>query len=192
MKIPQTILASGVLFGALLFSGCAFNPQTVTFNRNLSLAPASIGEGKSVSVTVKDERADTALGRRGTAYGAAASINSADKMDEVIRDKFIAGLKQLGFSVDAGADRKVLVELRLLSYATSTGFWTGGIDTKGNVKVVVSIGSDKFEKNYRAEAEERVMVVPTAERNAELLNIILDKTLQKVFEDEEFRNFLKK
>jgi hypothetical protein len=60
------------------------------------------------------------------------------------------------------------------------------------VKVAAKFGEADFEKTFRAEEEERVMIVPTAEHNAELLNKILDQTLIKVFADEEFRGFLRR
>ena len=192
MRYLKTLLASGALVSALFSTGCAFNPQAVNFNHGFSLAASPVGNGKTVSLIVKDERADQALGRRGTAYGAAAAISTTDKLDEVVRDKCMAGLKQLGFQIDPSSDRKLQVELRLLNYGTSTGFWSGGIETKGAIKVLITYGTDKFEKNYNAEAEERVMVVPTAEHNAELINQILDLTLMKVFANPEFRSFMAK
>lgn len=180
--------------GTLALTGCAFNPQTVTFNRDLAVPTAALGGGNAISLVVKDERADTALGRRGTGVAQAAAITTKENMDQVVKDKFTVGLQNLGFKVaaDAGGPRKLTVELRLLGYSTSQGFWTGGVHTKGAIKVMGRFGDTDFEKTFRAEEEERIMVVPTADKNAELLNKILDQTLIKVFADEEFRAFLKR
>ena len=176
----------------VLLSGCMFNAQKVTFNHALAIPSADLGGGKEVALTVKDERADTDLGRRGNGMAQAAAITTADDMVQVVRDKFIAGLKSLGFAVGPDANRKITVELRLLSYGVSEGFWTGGVETKGAVKILAKNGDATFEKTYRAEEDERIMVVPTADHNAELLNKILDDTLVKVFADDDFRAFLRK
>jgi len=122
-----------------------------------------------------------------------AEITTKDDLVQIVRDKFSTGLKQLGFQIaqSDSAPRRVSVELRLLSYGTSQGFFTGGVGTKGAVKAFAECNGKKFEKNYHAEEEERAVVVPTAGHNSELLNKILDQTLLKVFTDEEFREFLR-
>lgn len=179
---------------ALVVAGCAFNPQQVTFNRGLAVPAAEIGGGRTITLVVKDERANLGLGRRGTGVAQAAAITTKEDMAQVVREKFTVGLQNLGFKVasEGAAERRITVELRLLEYGTSTGFWTGGIHTKGALKIIAKFGDADFEETFRAEEEERVMVVPTAEKNAELLNKILDQTLIKAFADERFRAFLKR
>lgn len=178
---------------ALLLSGCVFNPQSVSFSHDLAVPTTALGGGKTIQLSVKDERDDQALGRRGNGAISAAAITTKDDIIQVVRDKFAKGLGQLDFVVSPpnGGDRQLTVELRLLQYGTSQGFWTGGVSTKGTIKILADFGGKKFEKIYHAEEEERVMVVPTAEHNAELLNKILDETVLKAFADDEFRQFLR-
>jgi uncharacterized lipoprotein YajG len=192
--MKKTLIQVSIGIVALMSFGCAFNPRQVKFSQGLAVPVAEIGKGTEVGLVVKDERPDLGLGRRGTGVAQAAKISTADSMDQVVAEKFTVGLQNLGFKVtkDAATSRKITVELRFLEHSTSQGFWTGGVHSKGAVKVIAKFGATDFEKNFRGEEEERVMVVPTAEKNAELLNKILDQTLIKVFADEEFRALLRR
>jgi uncharacterized lipoprotein YajG len=178
----------------LLLSGCAFNKQVVTLKPTVNVPQSAMGSGVTVALKVVDERANTSLGHRGTAYGAAAEITTTQDLAELVRDQIRKGLEQQGYSVVANgatADRQVSFELRDLTYSTSTGFWTGGIEVAGALKTVGRSGTANYEQLYRVDDKQRVVVVPTAETNAGWINTALSELLQKVFSDTALAQFLK-
>jgi uncharacterized lipoprotein len=172
---------------ALLVGGCAFTPQKVSFAPNVLVAPSDRGAGVSVAVKVVDERASLAIGRRGTAYGDAAAITSDQNVAAVIEAELIKGLQKKGFTVvgaGAAAPATLSAELRLLDYSTSTGMWTGGIHLRTTIKARAARGESVYEQTYRAEREERVMVVPTAEKNQEWINDSLADAIGQILSDD--------
>ncbi len=183
-----------VVYICLLFlvSACAYTPQQATLEVTPEIAKANIGAGKTVAVSVVDERLEKSLGHRGTAYGKAAAITTDQDLTKVIREAFYKALTSKGFkpvSTLQKADKKLETELRHFEYSTSTGFWTGGIHVKGAMKVYAS-GSPKYENMYRIEKEERVVLVPGAESNERILNEGLTMLVEKIFQDEALLNVL--
>lgn len=177
----------------LFLSGCAFNKQVVTLNPNVVVPKSAVGAGVTVALKVVDERPNTSLGHRGTAYGAAAEITTSQDMAQLIQEKIRKGLEDRGYKVVAGgssADRQLSFELRDLTYSTSTGFWTGGVEIAGALKTVGRSGSSNYEQLYRVSDKQRVVVVPTADTNAAWMNTALSELLQKVFSDTALDHFL--
>lgn len=178
---------------ALLLSGCAFTPQKANISPTVSVMNSSEGSGIDVSVRVTDERPSKSLGRRGTAYGAAAEITAAQDIAVIAQNEIIAGLKKKGFAArdgDSGSKAKLVVEVRLLEYSTSQGFWTGGVHIKGALKAAATKDSKSYEKMYRSEKEERVVVVPTAETNEKWINDALSDVLTQLLDDKGLLMFL--
>lgn len=180
----------------LLFSfslyGCAFNSQKVELAPEVEVAQENFGKGAEVYVSVIDERPSQSLGRRGTAYGAAGEITATTDLAEVIKTQVEDGLIAKGFKVtdNANVERKMIVEIRQLEYSTSTGFWTGGVHIQGAMKGEAKRGAKSYEKMYRHEKEERVVIVPTANTNSVWINNALAGTLNEIFQDEKLFQFL--
>ncbi len=182
---PEIFILTVVL---CLTSACAFNPQTVKLSPMMSLSSSELGRGKEVLLAVVDERPKQILGHRGTAYGAAAEITSNDDVAAVIREKMSAGLIANGFRVTTGsnpAQTSLKVEIRLIEYTTSTGFWTGGIHTRAAFKGICKNGRRDYENLYRQENEERVVVVPDAETNEQWINLAVGQALDKILRDQQ-------
>jgi uncharacterized lipoprotein YajG len=175
-----------IAVASAFISGCAFVPQEANIDPNISMMPSSEGHGVTVSVKVLDERPSKSLGHRVTAYGKAAEITSAQDVAVVVHEKIVYGLQAKGFDISDFTPEspiKLQVELRLLEYSTSTGFWTGGVHVKGAIKVVADKNGSIYEKMYRTEDEERVVVVPDASSNEKMINEGLAALLMQIFED---------
>lgn len=187
MKIITALLA------CLALAGCAFNAQTVKLDPQVSVAPSSVGKGKTVGLRVVDERPTQSLGRRGTAAVArAAEITSDRDVAAVVHQKVTEGLRAKGFQVvdSANEETRLTLEIRQLEYATSTGFWTGGIHVNGALKAVAVRPGDSFEQMYRTERERRAVIVPTAGKNEDDINIGLADLLRKLLDDVGLTRFL--
>jgi uncharacterized lipoprotein YajG len=173
--------------------GCAFNRQQVNFSPTTNVISSDAGKDVTVAVRVVDERPSKSLGRRGTAYGPAAEITEAQGLAVVVQQQVIDGLRKKGFNpVDyhEEKDPRLTVEIRLLEYSTSQGFWTGGVHIKGALKAVAVRAGKNYERMYRTEKEERVVFVPTANTNEQWINTALSDVLRQLFEDEGLFRFL--
>jgi uncharacterized lipoprotein YajG len=167
-------------------SACAFNPQQAKIAPALKVAATTEGNGTAVALRVLDERDSKSIGNRGTAYGKAAKITSAEDVGAIVHNQIVAGLTAKGFKVipfDAAAPVTLTVELRALNYDTSTGFWTGGVEIKSALKAIARRGTLEYEKFYRSDEEKRVAVVPTAAKNEEWINASLTDVLTQLFDD---------
>jgi uncharacterized lipoprotein YajG len=176
-----------------LFAGCAFNPQMANITPTVAVMASSEGRGVTVGVRVVDERPSKSLGRRGTAYGAAAEITAAQDIATIVQNEIIEGLQKKGFSASDYSDSanpKLSVEVRLLEYSTSQGFWTGGVHIKGAMKAMAVNSGKTYEKIYRTDTEERVVVVPTAETNEKWINEALSEVLRQLLDDHGLIAFL--
>ena len=183
------------LFVVLGFlTGCAFNPQSVELAPTISFsADDDIGQGKQVSLEVVDEREKLILGRRASGYGPAAEITTDQNVALIVHDELVKGLQSYNFAPiqpDKDFPTSMKVEIRLLEYTTSQGFWSGGVHTRATLKVICKNQAKEYSKIYRAEGEERTFFVPTAEKNSELINKILSEVLLKVLTDNELLQFL--
>ena len=185
-KLVYTLLLSFSLYG------CAFNSQKVEFSPQVEVDKANIGNGAEIYVSVVDERPSQSLGRRGSGYGPAGEITAATDLSETIKLQVKEGLSAKGFKVtdNVNAERKLTIEVRQLEYSTSTGFFTGGVHIQGAMKGEARHGATSYEKMYRHEKEERVVIVPTAETNSTWINNALSGTLNQIFQDEELFKFL--
>jgi hypothetical protein len=76
------------------------------------------------------------------------------------------------------------------SYETSNGFFTGGVHTRAALKAVAQRNQGDFEELYRAEGEERVLIVPTAASDAERINLVLSQAIDKLLADQRLLEFL--
>lgn len=173
--------------------GCAFSPQKVMLEPTLKLSETNIGKGAQVSLDVVDERDDTSIGHRGTVYGKAAKISSNQDITQVFSDAITKGLKRNGFFPVNSSDnsaRQLKVQIRLIRYETSTGFWTGGVHTKAAIKVIASNNNKTYENLYRVENEKRVLFVPDGKENNRLINDIVSEVINELFNDQKLMSFL--
>jgi uncharacterized lipoprotein YajG len=173
--------------------GCAFTPQKAALAPVVSVATSSEGKGVVVAVRVVDERPSKSLGHRGGGYGAAAEITSTEDVAMVVQKQVVEGLKKKGFEIvdyDDAKDPRLTVEVRLLEYSTSMGFWTGGVAIQGAIKAVASRGGKTYDHMYRSEKKERVVIVPNAKTNEGWINSALGDVLSQMFDDAVLVKFL--
>ncbi len=183
MKKIITIL---LVNGMILFAGCTFIPQQVDFDPKISVMKTQEGEGVFVAVRVVDERPSKSLGRRGTGIAQGAEIEASQDLAVIVHDKIVAGLKAMKFeTLDYSDDKAVslTVQLRLLEYSTSVGFFTGGVHVNGAVKAIAKKNGKLYERMYRTDDEKRVLFVPGSESNEKMINDSLSSLLSQLFED---------
>ncbi len=191
----KTILQSTILILTVtFFSGCAFVAQDAYLDPEISVIQSTEGQGITVSVVVQDERPNKSLGHRGAGMGKGAEITTDENVAALVQAKIIEGLHLKGFSTTTDhkkGNAHLNLELRLLEYSTSTGFWTGGVEVNGAIKAYAenSLGKE-YKEFYRFEEEERVVFVPGAGSNEEMINKALSKLIMKVLNDRSLIDFL--
>lgn len=181
MKPAVFLLVLGVL------QGCAFMPHKISFSPHAEIRQVDIGQGKTVLLSVVDDRVDKMIGRRGTLYGGAAEISSTQDLENLIRTEVASGLRQKGFKpVFAPEDspRRLSVEIQLIEYTASFGFITGGIHGKVALKASATAGGKNFDYIYRAHRERRAIFVPTAGSDQRTMNEAMTMVLEELFADE--------
>jgi len=170
----------------VLLSSCALVPQQANIAPKVNVATSSEGKNATISIKVVDERPTKSLGRRGSAYGPAAEITSANDISTVVMQQVSNGLRQKGFNVidhQEGKAAALTVEIRFLEYSTSTGLVTGGVNVDAALKAIAVRGTQSYEQMYRTESKNDVLVVPTAETNEEWINAALGDVLNQLLSD---------
>jgi hypothetical protein len=167
--------------------------QEVTLTPLLEVAESNTGKGLKITVTVKDERPTKSLGFRRSGFGRGAEIKTAQNIGELVKRKILEGLELKGFDTSEYIEKhdiELIVELRLLEYNTSTGMVTGGVHVKGALKAMGKNKGAEYEEMYRFASEKRVIIVPTAKANEQLITVGLSHLLEELFADEKLFKFL--
>lgn len=197
MRTIQILRTSAALLFVALATGCAFTPQTVVIEPMVEVPAGNIGEDRNISVYVVDERTTTTLGRRGTGALRGAAITTEQDIAAVFQTSIVENLNAMGFNAvavtegttDPGSSL-LRVDIRSLEYEMSMGFWTGGVHTRGSMKATATRDARSYDKLYRVDEEKRVMVVPGANSNAQMINATASAILQELFNDVALFRFL--
>lgn len=180
-----------LFLGIVLINGCAYISQQVKIMPDLYVPESNIGQGKMVALSIIDERPDKTIGHRGSGFGKAAAINTVQDIRTTIQDEIVKGLQRKGFTlVSSDSERILKVEIRLIEYSTSIGFWTGGVHTKAALKAIASNNNKSYENLYRINNDRRVVIVPSANENERLINEVVTQVLEELFRDEKLFSFL--
>jgi uncharacterized lipoprotein len=175
-----------------LLTGCAFTPQTVTLSPNIAASHLDIGKGRKIKLSVVDERPKEVIGHRGSGSGAGAKITTNQDVESIIQAKISEGLKSYNFvpvTIEEEVQLLMKVDIRLIEYSTSMGFFTGGVHVKATLKVFCKNDMKDFEKIFRSETNIRTFFVPTAAKNNKLINDTVSQVLQEVLYDKELLGF---
>ena len=197
MQTIRTLRTSAALLFIALATGCAFTPQTVVIEPTVEVPAGNIGEDRNISVYVVDERTTTTLGRRGSGALRGAAITTEQDMAAVFQTLIVENLNAMGFNATAvtqgmtnPGSSLLRVDIRSLEYETSTGFWTGGINTRGSMKATATRDARSYDHLYRVDEEKRVMAVPGADSNTQMINATVSAVLQELFNDVALFRFL--
>ena len=178
---------------AVLTPACAFTPQAVVLKPEIQPTLGSNGQGRTVLLTVVDERPRNTLGTRGV-KGMGAELTVQGDLTNVVRTAIADGLQRQGFVItsDKPTDgRELRVEIRNLDYGVTSGFWAGSLRTECGLKAICIIGSARpYEKLYRGEHQESVQVVQSAEANEKYLNSTISKAINSLLQDPQLSHCL--
>jgi uncharacterized lipoprotein YajG len=177
----------------IMLSGCAYMPHDVTIDPKLPVESRDIGHNKTLKVSVVDGRPREIIGHR--SYMRTGKISLAKKQ-ELANDIKIAiekGFNTYGFTIvqSGTVDRFVDVNIRLIEFESTYGFFTLGSFSRGSFEVTCTVPSGKqFKNTYRVEHEHRTVFGTFASKNSEWINQAVSDALMRMFDDHDFLTFL--
>lgn len=175
-----------VVLASFLVTACALTPQSVTLRPKVEVAATSLGQGRTVGVTVVDERPRSIVGYRGVGT-MGATITTAGDPPSAVQAALADGLRRHGFNPVMGQvpeGRELRVEIRGLDYTLSQAVFGRTLRTESTLKGVCVIGSTRpYEGTYRGEHEQSIHIVPSESANEEYLNLVLSRAIQRLLQD---------
>ena len=175
-----------IFAGALLMSSCAYIPQTISLRPNVTGPTNTVGGGRTVAVTVVDDRYSTTLGTRG-APGFGAKVSLSRDLASVVQAAVIDGLRNQGFdpvgekSIDG---RELRIEIRNLNYIFTPVLFYGVVRTYYSMKAFCVLGDKRlYERVYRGEREENVVAPPGDQSNENSVNETLSTAIEELLND---------
>ena len=175
-----------VVLTSFLVTSCALTPQSVTLRPKVEVAATSLGQGRTVGVTVVDERPRSIVGYRGVGT-MGATITTAGDPPSAVQAALADGLRRHGFNPVMGQipeGRELRAEIRGLDYTLSQAIFGSTLRTESTLKGICVIGSTRpYEGTYRGEHEESIHIVPSDSANEEYLNLVLSRAIQRLFQD---------
>ena len=178
---------------AVLTPACAFTPQAVVLKPDIQPTVYSNVQGRTVSLTIVDERPRQTLGTR-SVKGVGAELTVSGDITDTVRTAIADGLQRQGFVITSGKPtdgRELRVEIRNLDYGVTKGFWAGSLRTECGLKAICIIGSTRpYEKLYRGEHQESVQFVQGNAANEKYLNSAISKAINLLLQDPQLINCL--
>lgn len=181
-----------LLLLAVLCAACAYSPQRITLQPQLTVTGEAYGNGRPIIVTASDQRQSQVVGTVGGVYSSSASITVANNLEAALTGAANALLAAKGFVVNS-PDPSALQLTIVIEDISSTPVETPvGSDVKLRtvLRAEVTKGGENFSGRYQSESEHKSVTKPDAEHNQEWFNELLSNTLMRMFDDPKLRDFL--
>ena len=184
-------LTAVILLG-LTAASCARSPQVVFLSPQLAGPPDRIAEQRSIELRLRDERSSNVIGSRGGLYAETSTITTEDDISPGLTELLTEKLEQQGFTVVApgsGGDVELSVELQKLTYEMGGSVLTE-IKLSSSVGVTCTKGGDTLTSRYETNHREEFAAAPDEEKNSELINMVVGRSLDEMLSDTELRDFM--
>ena len=188
----RTILSVTLL--GLAVASCARSPQVVTLSPALSGPPGKIAVPRTVELSVRDDRSSKVIGSRGGLYAETSTITTEGDIVPGLTELLAEKLEQQGYVVvspGSGGEVKLDVELQQLTYEMGGSVLTE-IKLVSSVGVTAVRGGATMTSRYQTNHREEFATAPDEEKNSELINMVVGRTLDKMLGDKELRDFMSK
>ncbi len=163
-------------------AGCVYGPQQVRVTPELNLGNVIDGSGKTVRLSVADERASKTLGL--TDEGAAFTLQG--KLPNVVESTIRSALEKQGFKSARNARKDAAnlhVEIRRLEYNVKSGFIFKSAHAESEINVVcTSASGGEFVKPYSGLLEKNVFFLGW-NRDEEILSGAVSEAITKLLND---------
>lgn len=186
---------SFIILLSLFISACALSPQTIDIRPSVELSnSADTGKGRTVAVTVVDDRKSAVIGTRGGVYASTSEIRTSDDIKTPIRDELANRLRELGFVVmdsaeSADATLKLIVDS--IEYAASGEPVVRSVETAATMRVIAKVKNREYTGRYRGTRTTDVLTAPDVEDNEAMINAAVSRVLERLLTDVELHAFLR-
>ena len=191
MLFSLRTLVAVILLG-LTAASCARSPQVVFLSPQLAGPPDRIAEQRSIELRLRDERSSNVIGSRGGLYAETSTITTEDDISPGLTELLTEKLEQQGFTVvppGSGGDVELTVELQKLTYEMGGSVLTE-IKLSSSVGVTCTKGGDTLTSRYETNHREEFAAAPDEEKNSELINMVVGRSLDEMLSDTELRDFM--
>ncbi|SHF68908.1 Uncharacterized lipoprotein [Microbulbifer donghaiensis] len=181
-----------LFLGVCVLAACAHSPVEVQVRPQVQVQSDAIGAGHTLSVRGVNQLPGGGLGSLGGIYADTSNVRLANNVENSIAAALGEGFANWSFrTVDNAADVQVVAKLTGLSYDSPDKLYTSKVDTSAEVQLEVKIGGATYFGTYRSSGKDRSLIKPSREEVETRVNDLLSATLQRAFEDEKLKNFLR-
>ncbi|HEY8568883.1 YajG family lipoprotein [Microbulbifer sp.] len=189
MKKLAAVLVTGF---AVMLGACAHSPVQVVVKPQVQVAPDNIGSGYTVYARGVNQLAGGGLGSLGGIYADSSNVSLGNDIEQAMAVALYQGLEAWSFEgVQTGGDVQVVANLTNLSYDSPNRLYTTKVDSGASIQLQVSVKGATFYGNYSTSGKDRNLIKPSREEVEANLNQLLSATLQRAFEDEKLKSFLR-
>lgn len=177
---------------AVVLAACAHSPVQVQVRPQVDVAPEAFGTGFTVSVQGANKLPGGGLGSLGGIYADQSQVQLANNVEDALADAVKEGFRAWSFEpVFSGADVQVVASLTSLKYSSPNKLLTSKVDSSAEVQLAVTIGGSTYYGNYRSSGKDRNLIKPAKGEVEGRINELLSASLQRAFEDEKLKAFLR-
>ncbi len=192
MHLIRYTLVGLFLVGA---GGCATpKPQTVRVDPPVQQDAAQAAGDIAIGLAVVDLRPGDKLGTLNDAHGKVVDVSTADGSAAAIQRRLSEALAAKGFRVKPLSDddpRKLVVELRELSYGASRRAFDYDVALAAGVSAKASNGEESFLRKYEVTQRKGQGDTPSEPESTQMVNKGLAMALEDLLSDAELMAMLK-
>lgn len=177
---------------SIMLAGCGLSPQKITIEPKAEVSDANIGRNIPIQVTARDMRDSEAFGSRGGVYPETSLIRPANDITESLRQTIARGLQSKGFNAYNPDDDATRLEVQIeeFSYVPEEGSVVKKVEVAATLVAVVERGNTTHTGRYQSKVTHQQPITPSARRNADMLNDVLNRSVNRLLADEKLLAFL--
>ena len=182
-----------LLIALSTITGCSYIPHDVEIKPSLSVKSENIGNGKTLSVLVQDDRNSKNIGYRTYIKSGKISVSEKQNLVEDIQLAIENGFRTLNFKiVEKDGNKTAKIDIRLIEYESVLGFFTGGAHSRATFKLeCITKSGKRFNNIYRIDYEHRFIFLPFKSTNRKWINEAVSDSIMALFTDDSLISFLK-
>lgn len=170
-----------------MFSCAAKKEYHVSLNPKITSEDSVVGEGKTFTLTVADNRKNKEIiGKKKFGNGEFSTIKLKKDIKEVIASKMTKNLLDRGFK--KGKDELIGVHIVKLNYESERGFIISDSSIEIRIRVAIkdSDSGKIMTKDYGLNFSKSHLGNPSAEDDAYIISENLSEVLDEILHDEDF------
>ena len=182
-----------LLVTTLALAGCGLSPQLIQIHPEMARAADNIGQNQAVRLAVVDQRESEAFGTRGGVYKETALIRPANDISEAVASSVKQALQERGYNAYNPGDNAMSLDVRLVSldYVPEAGSVVNRVEVSTVIRSVAqSPAGDEYTGTYKTGNTYEQPLTPSAARNEQMINEVLQRALDKLMADPQLHAFL--